>query len=152
MTTTNEILQAYAPIGVDVVKKALEEVRASGKTIESVRSEVSQKDKVDRLQILARPYTNRIEKGIGPTTKGPSSEMIQNLTEYARARGMDDPKKAAWAIAKKIQKEGDKTHKRGGRIVYSDDVDKFVKEVTGKVKSNWKVLFTSTIKNAFNES
>lgn len=151
MTTTNEILQAYAPIGVDVVKKALEEVRASGKTINSVIAEVSRKDTVDRLQILARPYTNRIEKGIGPTTKGPSSEMIQNLTEYARARGMENPERAAWALAKKIQKEGDKTHKAGGRIVYSDDVDKFVKEVTGKIKSNWKVIFTSTIKNGFND-
>lgn len=147
---TEDILKAYAPIGVDVVKKALEEVRATGKTINSVKAEVSKNGSVDRLQILARPYTNRIEKGIGPTTKGPSAEMIASLTEYARARGMDKPESAAWALAKKIQKEGDKTHKRGGRIVYSDDIDKFTKEVIGKVKNNWKVIFTSTIKNGFN--
>lgn len=143
-------MQVYAPIGVEVVKKALEEVRATGKTINSVKAEVSRNNNVDRLQILARPYTNRIEKGVGPTKKGPSREMVENLTEYARARGMDKAEEAAWAMISIIKKEGDKTYRRGGRIVYSDDVDKYAKELTGKIKNNWKVIFTSTIKNGFN--
>jgi len=146
----NKILQYYAPIGVRIVQGALEAVRATGKTIQSVKAVVSQDKGTDRLQIVARPYTNRVEKGVGPTTKGPSSEMIKSLTEYARARGFDKPESAAWGLAKKIQKEGDKTHKQGGRIVYSDDVDKFVDSLKKSCKSEAKIKFTNTIKNAFN--
>jgi len=152
MLEFNQILQKYAPVGVRLVQTALEQVRASGKTIQSVKAEVSESNTVDRLQILARPYTNRIEQGVGPTKKGPSSEMIKNLTEYAQARGFSKPESAAWGLAKKIQKEGDRTHKQGGRIVYSDDVDKFVDELTNECKKVAKVKFTRTIKNAFNGS
>lgn len=150
MNEINAILTQYAPIGVRVVQQALQEVNATGKTIQSVKALVSKEKEVDRLQILARPYTNRIEQGIGPTTKGPSSEMIKSLTEYARARGMDKPESAAWGIAKKIQKEGDRTHKRGGRVVYSDDVDRFTEELKIACKKQAKIKFTSKIKNAFN--
>jgi hypothetical protein len=78
--------------------------------------------------------------------------MIKSLTEYARARGFDKPESAAWGLAKKIQKEGDKTFKQGGRIVYSDDVDKFVDELKKECRKAAKIKFTRTIKNAFNES
>lgn len=143
------VFQKYAPIGVRIVQNALEQVRASGKTIQSVKAIVSEEKGVDRFQIVARPYTNRIEKGIGPTKKGPSREMIKSLEEYARARGMDNPESAAWGLAKTIQKEGDKTFQRGGRIVYSDDVDKLVSEMTSEIKKEVKIKFTRTIKNSF---
>jgi len=150
MLEFNLILQKYAPVGVRLVQTALEQVRASGKTIQSVKAEVIESNTVDRLQIFARPYTNRIEQGIGPTKKGPSSEMIKSLTEYAQARGFAKPESAAWGLAKKIQKEGDRTHKQGGRVVYSDDVDKFVSELKNECRKVAKVKFTSTIKNSFN--
>lgn len=142
--------QKYGTLAVRIVQTALEQVRASGKTIQSVKAIISEDKGVDRFQIVARPYTNRIEKGIGPTTKGPSREMIKNLTEYAQARGMDKPESAAWGLAKKIQKEGDRTFKRGGRVVYSDDVDKLVDEMTNDIKKEVRIKFTRTIKNSFN--
>lgn len=142
--------QKYGTVAVRIVQTALEQVRASGKTIQSVTAIISEDKGVDRFQIVARPYTNRIEKGIGPTTKGPSREMIKNLTEYAQARGMDKPESAAWGLAKKIQKEGDRTFKRGGRVVYSDDVDKLVDEMTKEIKKEVRIKFTRTIKNSFN--
>jgi hypothetical protein len=141
--------QKYGTVAVRIVQTALEQVRASGKTIQSVKAIISEDKGVDRFQIVARPYTNRIEQGIGPTTKGPSREMIKNLTEYAQARGMDKPESAAWGLAKKIQKEGDRTFKKGGRIVYSDDVDKLVKEMTNDIKKEVRIKFTRTIKNSF---
>lgn len=142
--------QKYGTVAVRIVQTALEQVRASGKTIQSVKAIISEDKGVDRFMIVARPYTNRIEKGIGPTTKGPSREMIKNLTEYAQARGMDKPESAAWGLAKKIQKEGDRTFKRGGRVVYSDDVDKLVDEMTNEIKKEVRIKFTRTIKNSFN--
>ena len=85
MTTTNEILQAYAPIGVDVVKKALEEVRASGKTIESVRSEVSKKDKVDRLWSLSEPFFKELLRvGVDLAFQSPAAlplNVLQSVLE-----------------------------------------------------------------------
>ena len=141
--------QKYGTVAVRIVQTALEQVRASGKTIQSVKAIISEDKGVDRFQIVARPYTNRIEQGIGPTTKGPSREMIKSLTEYAQARGMDKPESAAWGLAKKIQKEGDRTFKKGGRIVYSDDVDKLVKEITNDIKKEVRIKFTRTIKNSF---
>lgn len=142
--------QKYGTVAVRIVQTALEQVRASGKTIQSVKAIISEDKGVDRFTIVARPYTNRIEQGIGPTTKGPSREMIKSLTEYAQARGMDKPESAAWGLAKKIQKEGDRTFKKGGRIVYSDDVDKLVKEMTNDIKKEVRIKFTRTIKNSFN--
>jgi hypothetical protein len=141
--------QKYGTVAVRIVQTALEQVRASGKTIQSVKAIISEDKGVDRFQIVARPYTNRIEQGIGPTTKGPSREMIKSLTEYAQARGMDKPESAAWGLAKKIQKEGDRTFKKGGRIVYSDDVDKLVKEMTNDIKKEVRIKYTRTIKNSF---
>ena len=141
--------QKYGTVAVRIVQTALEQVRASGKTIQSVKAIIIEDKGVDRFQIVARPYTNRIEQGIGPTTKGPSREMIKSLTEYAQARGMDKPESAAWGLAKKIQKEGDRTFKKGGRIVYSDDVDKLVKEMTNDIKKEVRIKFTRTIKNSF---
>lgn len=149
MLTVKEILEAYGKIGVARVKQLLEIVMATGKTINSVKYEVTNTGTMDRLQIKARPFTSAIETGVSPTTKGPSKEMIDSLTEYAQARGMDKPKSAAWAIAKTIQKEGDKTYRQGGRDVYSSGVDELVKEIKGAIRKEFKIKATSLIKNTF---
>ncbi len=149
MKTVPEILNTYGQIGVARVKQLLEVVRATGKTIDSVKYEVTKTGTMDRLVIKARPFTSAIETGVSPTKKGVSSEMIQSLTEYAQARGMDNPKSAAWAIAKTIQKEGDKTYKRGGRDVYSSGVLELVDEIKKEIRKEWKIKATSLIKNTF---
>ncbi len=125
-------------------------MRATGKTINSVKAEVSEKNNVSRLVIKARPFTSAIETGVSPTSKGVSKDMIDSLAEYARARGMDKPESAAWAIANTIQKEGDKTFKRGGRNVYSSEVLKLADEIKKEIRKDYKIKFTSLIKNTFN--
>lgn len=145
-----EILTVYGHIGEQVLKDAVDKVSATNKTVESVRSQVIETNNGYRLQLIAREWFSLIEKGRGPTDKGPSPEMIEHLTEYARARGMDDPESAAWAIAKTINKKGDKTHRAGGRIVYSDELNKFVEEVITAIKKEFKTYYVSEIKKAFN--
>lgn len=149
MATVKEILNAYGQIGVNRVKQLLETVRATGKTINSVKYEVTNSGTTDKLVIKARPFTSAIETGIRPTTKGPSKEMIDSLTEYAQARGMDKPKSAAWAIAKTIQKEGDNTYKRGGRDVYSSGVIELSEEIKKAVKREYRIKMTNFLKNTF---
>lgn len=142
-------LQAYGQVGVALLQEALAEVEATGKTVESVRYVVESTNSKDRLQLLAREFTSLIEKGRGPTNKGPSSDMIAYLTDYARARGMDNPEKAAWTMAKSMNKKGDQTHQKGGRVVYSDDLSKFVEELKAAIAKIYAKQVLAEIKGAF---
>lgn len=146
------VLKTYGQIGVELVKMDLQKVNATGKTIDSVKYTVDSDNHSDRLLITAREYTHLLNDGRGPTTKGPSPEMIQNLTEYARARGFQDPKKAAWAIAKKINKEGDKTFRQGGRDIYESDLDRFIQEVQEAVMDEFGKNVLNSLKNSFDGS
>jgi len=149
MAEVKEILNTYGQIGVERVKQLLETVRATGKTINSVTYEVSTNQNMDRLQIKARPFTSAIETGVSPTSKGVHPDMIKSLTEYAKARGFDKPESAAWGMAKKIQKEGDKTYKAGGRDVYSSGVIKLANEIKAEIAKEFKIKSSTFIKNTF---
>lgn len=144
-----QVLTVYGSIGEQVLKDAVDKVSATNKTVESIRSEVTETETKTRLQLLAREWFSLIEKGRRPTSKGPSPEMIEFLTEYAQARGMSNPESAAWAIAKTINKEGDRTHRAGGRSVYTPELDKFVKEVIGAITKEFTGFYVNEIKQAF---
>lgn len=144
-----DILKNYGVIGVEVLKQAIQSVEATGKTAQSIRYEVETTDKTDRLLLIGRAFFELIEKGRRPTDKGPSPEMIRFLTDYARARGMDDPESAAWGIAKKINKEGDKTYRAGGRVVYSPELTKFVEELTKVLTDQFKKDSIKLVVGAF---
>lgn len=135
---------------VTIMSRSISKLSASGDTERSIRSEVRDSDEGGvQSQIFARGFTSLLEKGRGPTSKKPSPEMIENLTEYAKARGMENPEKAAWAIAIQINRDGDKTYQKGGRDVYTEamdkEIDKLIQEV-GKVQSDFVV---DEIKKAF---
>lgn len=144
-----KMLDAYGTLGVLRIQQALESVNATGKTIKSVTHAVESDDTSDTLHIYARQWIELLEKGRGPTSKNPSPDMIRLLTEYAKARGMDKPESAAWAMAKSMNKKGDKTYQQGGRIVYSQVVAKLVEELKGAVKKEVFKGFRARIKTAF---
>lgn len=144
-----ETLEQYGVIGVEVLKQAIAQVEATGKTSASLRYEVSSTDRKDVLLFYGRAYFDLIEKGIRPSGKNPSPEMINFLTDYARARGMDKPESAAWGIAKTILKEGDKTYRSGGRVVYSDDLVKFVEELKTVLSKQVSKGFLTEVVGAF---
>lgn len=149
MVNVASILNSYGPIGVEVLKQAISTVEATGKTQQSIRYEVVQSNEKDQLLLIGRAYFELIEKGRRPTTKGPSPDMIELLTDYARARGMDKPEKAAWGIANKINKEGDKTYRAGGRSVYSPELSKFADELTNVIAKEFVKGYLTEIKGAF---
>lgn len=144
-----EVLEVYGSIGAQLLKDAIDQVSATHRTVESIRYEVTSTDTADRLQLIGRAYIELIEKGRGPTDKGPSSDMIELLTEYAQARGMENPKSAAWAIAKTINKEGDRTFRMGGRDVYSSELANFVEELKQEISKTFVGNYLSEIKHTF---
>lgn len=139
------ILTTYGQIGVDTLRDAVAPLNATRKTLESIRFEIRGLN----LLFYAREFFRLLESGRRPTSKNPSPEMIQNLTEYAKARGMDKPRSAAWAIAKKINKEGDRTKRSGGRNVYSDVVATFTKELTDELAKDWGKTVIMEVKDQF---
>lgn len=143
------ILNQYGALGVEVLKQSISSIQASGKTAQSIRFEVESSDNKDRLMLIGRKFFELIEKGIRPSGKNPPPEMIQMLTEYAKARGMDKPESAAWGIAKTILKEGDKTYRSGGRLVYSPELVKFVQELQEVLTKQFKKDVITSIRGAF---
>ena len=136
-----DILNAYGKLGVELTKQTLEASKATGKTINSVRYEVTANDNKERLVIKARPYTSALETGIKPVSAGSKPgippEMIENLTEYAKARGFEKPESAAWGIAKKIKQVGDRTYRIGGKDVYSDAMKDFSEEIIEAIRKDF---------------
>lgn len=144
-----DTLKTYGPIGVQVLRDAISQIEATGKTAQSIRFEVTTTDNMDQLMLIGRAFFELIEKGRKPTSKNPSPDMIEFLTDYARARGMDSPKSAAWSIAKTINKEGDRTYRSGGRLVYSPELIKFVEELKTVITKQVSKGFLTQVVGAF---
>lgn len=98
---------------------------ASGKTSDSVRFDVNG----NTLTVVGgRAYFPTVETGSKPSTKNPSPEMIQSLTEWAQAKNVNKP---VWGVAKKILKEGSELWRKGGRKdIYSNiDIEPLIKDL-----------------------
>jgi hypothetical protein len=144
----NSVLKTYGQIGTEVLKQAVAPHDATGKTQQSIRFVVDE----EKLIFIARSYFELIEKGIKPSTKTdvkPSKEMIEFMTEYARARGMENPKSAAWAISVNQLKKGDKTHRQGGRVVYSDVMETFSDDLRTSLAKDFGKSIIEQTKKAF---
>ena len=144
-----QVLTVMGSIGEQVLKDAVDKVSATHKTVNSIHKEVTETETTTRLRLLARKYISLLEKGIKPSGKNPPPEMIELLTEYARARGISDPEDAAQGMARTILDKGDKTHRQGGRDVYSKELDKFVEEVTQAVMKEFEGFYVEEIQKAF---
>lgn len=144
-----KVLTVMGSIGEQTLKEAVDKVSATSKTVASIHSVVTEEGNTIRLQLIAREFFSLIEKGIRPSGKKPPPAMIELLTEYAQARGMSDPENAAWGIATNILNKGDKTHRQGGREVYSKELDKFVEEVTNAVMKEFAGFYVEEIQKAF---
>jgi len=139
------VLKTYGQIGVQTLKQAVTPYDATGKTVQSIRFVVDG----DKLLFIAREFFTLLEKGIRPSVKKPSKEMIDSFTEYAKARGFTDPEKAAWAIAVNQLKVGDATHRAGGRVVYSGVMDTFTKNLSEELKKDFSKELVMGVKESF---
>jgi len=146
--------RAFGPLVVEGVKQAISTVSVSGKSAEKVRFEVKSPTKeVDRLTIFGPAY---IETGRGPRKSSEESGFEDNLYDWIQAKfpGISpvQQKKLSKFLRWKINKEGDKTYKEGGRQVYSQVLVKATADIKAAVTKEFRINFSRFVKNAVHGS
>lgn len=154
MEKITNTLNNYGILGVELLKASVRSISATGKTERSISYKVKSDNDSDTLTIYAREYFSTIETGRGPRKSAQESGFLDGMLEYMRAKGigndLDEKKKKNLArfLVLKINKEGDSTYKKGGRQVYSNDLEKYVEALKGAVVKDFRLTFRSTITDA----
>ena len=123
---------------------------ATFETSNSLRIEVTQSGNNFKLQLFGRAFFMTVETGRRPTpNKKPSRAMIERITSWVEARGIDVS--AVWAIATKIQQRGTRLWFEGGRTdIVQTAIEDFVNNtskdlmdaVADQFINEWKSLKT----------
>lgn len=138
------IFSTYGKIGVEVLKNSISSLRATGETERSLGYRIEKEKDSISLILFGREYFRALETGRGPAKGNDSNgEFPKRLEEYMNAKGF--PSKVSkkgikyfkigenWysgkSLAYMINKRGDKTYRDGGRILFSDDLSKFIEEL-----------------------
>jgi len=134
------ILNQYGSSTVDKIRQNLASTgtNATGKTSQSLRYEVTNQGTKATLKVMGKPYFAVVETGRKPTPEytKPSTEFVNSIKEWLRARGKDE--KSAYGIAKSIHKRGTKLFRDGGRkdiysnVVNQDLVDRISLDLLNK--------------------
>lgn len=147
-----EILDAYGKLGVEMLKQAVAPYSATGETERSIRYESG----LFNLRLLARFGFHAIETGRGPRKNNTYEGFDNKMFDYMQARGiggdLSDKKRRQLArfFTWRINKEGDALFKKGGREVYSDKLDAFIRELEQALIKDFAKSFLTSIKNSFN--
>ena len=130
-----EIFEIVNANGIELINNIRANLGSTGtnatlRTSQSLRIEVKNDGLKVNMKLFGREFFNTVETGRKPTPdKKPSKEFIENLKPWLAARGIDE--KAVWAIATKINKQGTKLWKAGGREdILQPAVDTFVNNVS----------------------
>lgn len=109
---------------------------ATSETANSLQSDIKQEGTKFTYRLLGRPFFMTVQTGRRPTPdKKPSREMIDNISRWVDARGMDAS--AVWGIATNIQKKGTKLWQEGGRRDIVDPaMDDFINNATEEILEN----------------
>lgn len=132
MKTTEDLLNKY---GKALVKKIQDNIDATGSTATGrTKESVQYAIEGNTLVVFSdRPYFKAIETGSKPSTKNPSPQMVESLTEWAQAKSVQAPPQA---IAKSILKHGSKLWQKGGRKdIYSNAWDEVKEEFYQDLKT-----------------
>lgn len=154
MESIRNILNNYGIFGVQMLKANIEKVSATGKTAASINFEVTSKNDSDTLTIYGREFLSAIETGRGPRKNSQQGNFQDNLEEWMQARGigsdLDDKgrKRLAAFFRWKINKEGDKTYKEGGRDVYSNDLEKYIASLKEALVKDFRLTFRNNLTSA----
>ena len=107
--STTEALRAKTP-------------KATGKTAQSLRFEVTEEETKATLRILGKPFYMVVQTGRRPTPQftKPSKTFVASIQEWMDAKGIQS---SAYAIAKSIHKKGTKLWQQGGNTLVSDIVN-----------------------------
>lgn len=146
------ILTEYGKLGVMALRIDVEKVSATGETADSIRFEVSIENEGNLiLRFLARKFFKALETGRGPRKSDEYQQYDLKLLDYMEARGMltgltDKQKQSkAKSLAWYINKHGDTTYRKGGRIVYSPTITKLVSELKRAITQDFVKFFIREI-------
>jgi hypothetical protein len=152
LTPELKTLTEYGKLGVMALRQAVEKYSATGKTVDSIRFEVSvDSDGNMTLTFYGRQFFKALETGRAPRKNSSYGQFDLNLLDYMEARGMltgltDKQKKAkAKSLAWYINKHGDQTYREGGREVYSDTLFKLVSELKRAITQDFTKLYIREI-------
>lgn len=145
-----QILEQGAQSLIDKIKMNMQSAgtTATGKTAESFGYEIINDGDTTILNITANQFAQVIETGRKATPDSkPGYSMIQNITEWVAARGLDSS--LVWAIATQINQEGTKLWQQGGREdIYTLPFEEFVKILSNQILDfEADSLIQSLIKN-----
>ena len=151
-----DVLSAYAPKAVAAIKQSLQGISVTGKTMNSIRSEVTE----THLTVYGRGFMEAVEKGRGPRKNATYGEFDKHLEEWLQAKGFPSKKTkkgttyyqlgqqwfSAKSLAWKINKDGDKLFKSGQtRDVYTTVVEKFLEELKAALAADQKQEFKKKV-------
>lgn len=145
-----KLLLSFAAPVVTKVKADIQPYSVSGESAKSVRAEViSPTEEVDRLVIYGPAY---IETGRGPRESSKESGFEDRIYQWVQSVFPGESPVAQKKLAKyfrwKINQEGDKTFKEGGRKVYSDTLIKMTDEIKAAAVKEFRIKFSKFVKNA----
>lgn len=125
MASVVEILNTKGIEAINSIRNNLASTgtNATSKTSQSLQVSINQVGTKVTLQITGRPFFMTVETGRKPTPdKKPSRQMISNIVAWMSARGLDETK--AWAVAMAINNKGSALWRKGGRKdIVSDVID-----------------------------
>jgi hypothetical protein len=109
---------------------------ATQETSNSLQIAITIEGTKHKLTLTGRPFFFTVQTGRRPTPgQKPSREMINNITRWVNARGID--LSAVWGIATKIQEKGTKLWQSGGRTDIIDPaVDLFINNASEAILEN----------------
>jgi hypothetical protein len=151
----DEILNNYGKLGVIALKESVQKVSATHNTENSIRYEVTKTADLYTLAYYARAFFSAMETGRGPRKSTTYGDFDTSMEDYMRARGIGNDlsekkfKQLAKFLTYKINKEGDTTYKKGGRVVYSPIITKLIAEIKRAVTHDLIHSTITRIKNGF---
>lgn len=116
---------------------------ATGKTVQSITTEVKSEGDTVTAKVFVPPYFADIERGSPPGGRN-FTKFQRQITEWAKARNIisgddDESRKIVGRIAHKIISEGTILWRQGGENVFSDEVnerlERFEREATLAVQT-----------------
>lgn len=152
-----DLLRAYGELGVQMLKGLVPKV--TGKTANSIRYEATE----NRLIIYGREFFRAMETGRSPRRSNSYGGFDENLSGWLRAKGFPTkttksgkmyyrigdqwytPESLAW----KINKQGDKTFRMGGKDVYFSQLERFIAELKDKVTKEKAKEYSKKLKVVF---
>lgn len=163
METTVAILIKYGKIGKELLKASISKLRATGATEKSIGFKVTSNKKSARLVIYGRKFFQTLEAGRPPRKSSTYGEFDKSLEKYLEAKSLQKKTTKSgkvyyklgnsWmtpkSLAYLINSKGDKTHREGGRELYSNNLSDLTREIKKEVIEDYKGYFRTEIKKYF---